>query len=200
MEIAMRFAAAPLVLSLALLAAPAFAQDGTGGMNNGSNASNHNWSPNNGQYSANENGNYGNNYPNQATNNYGPMNRHNGQYAENQQNMANPQNMPGISYDTQRRIWQSLEQNGFRDVRVRPEAFVVQAIAPDGSRIVMEVSPDQFAEIVQPNAASGSSSSDSNQQMNQSNSWPNHHWNSGSSNWNSSDENPSSSGATKNSH
>ena len=60
-----------------------------------------------------------------------------------------------ISADTQQKIRQSLEQSGFKDIRVVPETFVVRAQAPDGSRIVMLLSPDQLTEMVMPNANQG---------------------------------------------
>jgi hypothetical protein len=60
-----------------------------------------------------------------------------------------------ISADTQQKIRQSLEQSGFKDIRVVPETFVVRARAPDGSRIVMLLSPDQLTEVVTPNANQG---------------------------------------------
>jgi hypothetical protein len=51
----------------------------------------------------------------------------------------------GITADTQQKIRQSLEQSGFRNVQVVPQSFVVRAQSPDGSHIVMFMSPDQFA-------------------------------------------------------
>lgn len=67
------------------------------------------------------------------------------------------QSSPGanVSADTQQKIRQSLEQSGFKDIRVVPETFVVRAQAPDGSRIVMLLSPDQMAEVVMPHANQG---------------------------------------------
>ena len=64
------------------------------------------------------------------------------------------QSAPGasISADTQQKIRQSLEQSGFKDIHVVPETFVVRAQAPDGSRIVMLLSPDQMTEVMMPNA------------------------------------------------
>jgi hypothetical protein len=60
-----------------------------------------------------------------------------------------------ISVDTQQKIRQSLEQSGFKDIRVVPESFVVRARAPDGSPIVMLLSPDRVAEVVMSNANQG---------------------------------------------
>lgn len=60
-----------------------------------------------------------------------------------------------ITADTQQKIRQSLEQSGFKDIRVIPESFVVRAQAPDGSHIVMLLSPDQVTGFVMGNAGSG---------------------------------------------
>jgi hypothetical protein len=70
---------------------------------------------------------------------------------------AGGQSSPGasVSADTQQKIRQSLEQSGFKDIRVVPETFVVRAQAPDRSRIVMLLSPDQISEVVMPNANQG---------------------------------------------
>jgi hypothetical protein len=53
-----------------------------------------------------------------------------------------------VSVDTQKRIRQSLEQSGFKNVQVAPGSFVVRAQSPDGSRVLMEVSPDHVAGVV----------------------------------------------------
>lgn len=60
------------------------------------------------------------------------------------------QSSPGasITADTQQKIRQSLEQSGFKDIRVIPESFVVRAQAPDGSHIVMLLSPDAITGLV----------------------------------------------------
>jgi hypothetical protein len=50
--------------------------------------------------------------------------------------------------DEQEKIRQSMEQSGFKNVRVAPESFVIQAQAPDGSQIAMmnvRVVPESFA-------------------------------------------------------
>ena len=67
------------------------------------------------------------------------------------------QSSPGasVSADTQQKIRQSLEQSGFKDIHVVPETFVVRAQAPDGSRIVMLLRPDQMTEVMMPNANQG---------------------------------------------
>lgn len=67
------------------------------------------------------------------------------------------QSSPGanITADTQQRIRQSLEQSGFKNVQVLPEAFLIRAQAPDGSHIAMLLSPDRMAEVVTGNANQG---------------------------------------------
>ena len=60
-----------------------------------------------------------------------------------------------VTLDTQQKLKQSLEQNGFKKVIVVPEAYVIHAQAPDGTKIVMEVSPDQMQAVIE---RSGSSS------------------------------------------
>ena len=62
---------------------------------------------------------------------------------------------PKVTADTQQKIRQSLEQSGFKDVHVVPESFVVRAQAPDGSRIVMLLSPDEVNGVVMSNANQG---------------------------------------------
>jgi hypothetical protein len=54
-----------------------------------------------------------------------------------------------VTVDTQQKLKQSLEQNGFKNVLVVPEAFVVHAQAPDGTKIVMEVNPDQMHAVIE---------------------------------------------------
>lgn len=54
-----------------------------------------------------------------------------------------------VTLDTQQKLKQSLEQSGFKNVIVVPEAFVIHAQAPDGSKIVMEVSPDQMQAVIE---------------------------------------------------
>lgn len=68
-----------------------------------------------------------------------------------------------LSMDTQQKIRQSLEQSGFKDIRVVPESFVIHAQAPDGSHIVMMMSPDEVTGVIEHTGSSseptGSSSS-----------------------------------------
>ena len=108
----MRLAGLPIVMSLALFAAPVFAQSST-----------------------------------TATS------------PTTSSNASNPSPDHGVSTDTQQKIRHSLEQNGFKNVQVIPQSFVIRAQAPDGSRVVMEVSPDQFEEVIAPPVRSGNSTS-----------------------------------------
>src|ERR1700730_3709172 len=55
----------------------------------------------------------------------------------------------GVNHDTQQNLKQLLEQNGFKNVIVVPEAYAIHAQAPDGSKIVMEVSPDQMRAVIE---------------------------------------------------
>lgn len=59
-----------------------------------------------------------------------------------------------LTKDTEQRIRRSLEQSGFKNVQVMPQAFVIRAEAPDGSRVMMQMSPDRFAELVVPEGQS----------------------------------------------
>ena len=86
--------------------------------------------------------------------NYGP-NSIQGSPGPGQQSAG--QNGPGasVSSDTQQKIRQALEQSGFKDVRVVPESFVVRAQAPDGSRVVMLLSPEVVSGIITPSSSQG---------------------------------------------
>lgn len=53
-----------------------------------------------------------------------------------------------VTVDTQQKLKQSLEQSGFKNVLVLPEAYIIHAQAPDGSKIVMEISPDQMQAVI----------------------------------------------------
>jgi hypothetical protein len=56
---------------------------------------------------------------------------------------------PGpVTFATQSQIKSSLESNGFKNVTVVPQSFLIRATAPDGSRILMQVSSDSLAGIV----------------------------------------------------
>jgi hypothetical protein len=54
-----------------------------------------------------------------------------------------------VTLDTQEKLRQSLEESGFKNVKVTAETYVVHAKAPDGSHIVMMVSPDQIAGVIE---------------------------------------------------
>ena len=63
-----------------------------------------------------------------------------------------------VTVDTQQKLKQSLEQNGFKNVLVVPEAYVIHAQAPDGSKIVMEVAADQMRAVIERTGSSPPSS------------------------------------------
>jgi hypothetical protein len=50
--------------------------------------------------------------------------------------------------DTQQKLKQSLEKNRFKTVVVIPEADVIRAQAPDGSKIIIEITPDHVTGVV----------------------------------------------------
>ena len=53
-----------------------------------------------------------------------------------------------VTLDTQQKLKQSLQQSDFKKVVVVPEAYI-HAQAPDGSKIVMEVSPHQMQAVIE---------------------------------------------------
>jgi hypothetical protein len=61
-----------------------------------------------------------------------------------------------VTLDTQQKLKQSLSQTGFEDVVVTPSSYLIHAKAPDGSHIVMLVSPDQLHAIIEPPTGSSS--------------------------------------------
>jgi len=67
-----------------------------------------------------------------------------------------------VTVDTQQKLKQSLEQNGFKNVIVVPEAYAIHAQAPDGSKIVMEVAPDQMRAVIERTGSSPPSSGSTN--------------------------------------
>jgi hypothetical protein len=170
----MRIPAFTMAASLVLLAAPAFAQSGsmTGSATDQNQNSNSSYT--NPGYSTNSmTGRYNQqgatNYSNQGTGTY------NQQYGSN--NSSNGWNKGGnVTNNTRDRIRASLQQSGFTNVSVVPEAFVIHAVAPDGSRIVMLLRPDELTGVVE---QTGSSTSPGN--------WnnPSSSMNGGSNNWNS---------------
>ena len=54
-----------------------------------------------------------------------------------------------VTLDTQSKLRESLEKNGFKNVAVVPVAYVIRAKAPDGSKIVMEVTPDAMQAVIE---------------------------------------------------
>jgi hypothetical protein len=155
----MRIPALPLIASVALFAAPAFAQT-AGTPTNQPNAG---FPPN--AYAAPQHPGMAN----QQNPNLGGEQRHMRYPQPNQQAAteapsSNQQTANEVSLDTQRALRQSLLSSGFRDVTVEPQTYVVHAQAPDGSHIVMLVGPEQVAGVVtgtaaQPNQAAQSGSS-----------------------------------------
>jgi hypothetical protein len=110
----MRIPALPIVASLALFAAPAFAQSSTATPTSPSDTS-----PSTSAATSTSPG---------------------------------PTEMNGggkLSLDTQQKIRQSLEQSGFKDISVAPESFVIRAQAPDGSHIVMMMTPDMTTGVIE---------------------------------------------------
>jgi len=86
---------------------------------------------------------------------------------------ANSKNGSAVTVDMQQKIRQSLEQSGFKHVRVTPESFVVRAQSPDGSHLVMMLSPDEVTGVIeetgtstQPQASSRATPSTSDQTPN----------------------------------
>ncbi len=53
-----------------------------------------------------------------------------------------------VTRDTQQKLKQSLEKNRFKDVVVIPEANVIRAQAPDGSKILVEITTDHITGVV----------------------------------------------------
>ena len=53
-----------------------------------------------------------------------------------------------VTRDTQQKLKQSLEKNRFKNVVVISEADVIRAEAPDGSKIIIEISPDHVIGVV----------------------------------------------------
>jgi hypothetical protein len=62
----------------------------------------------------------------------------------------------GLSADTPQKIRQSLENSGFKNVQVMPEAYVIRAQAPDGSHVVMLLRPQEMGGAAQQGGAGSS--------------------------------------------
>jgi hypothetical protein len=150
----MRVPVFPIIASLALLAAPAFAQNapmtGTNGDQNGTPG-----------YISNGMTGNGSGYNGTGAYNGGGYNGMTGAY--NNQGARNSwTKSAGVTSDTRERIRQSLMQSGFRDVTVTPQAFVIRAMAPDGSHIVMLLRPDELAGVIESGSSSGGNRNYSN--------------------------------------
>ena len=167
----MRIPAFTMAASLVLLAAPAFAQSNS--MSGTNTDQNGNSTYTNPGYSTNSmTGRYNQgatNYSNQGTGTY------NQQYGSN--NSSNGWNKGGnVTTNTRDRIRASLQQSGFTNVNVVPEAFVIHAVAPDGSHIVMLLRPDELTGVVEQTGSSTGPGNWNNQSSGM---------NGGSNNWNS---------------
>lgn len=62
--------------------------------------------------------------------------------------LLNPPPGAAVTLDTQLRLKQSLEKSGFKHVVVVQGADLIRAQAPDGSNIVMEITPDHVTGVV----------------------------------------------------
>jgi hypothetical protein len=143
----MRVPVFPIVASLALLAAPAFAQNGAMTGNTGDQSGTPGYTSNG--MNSNNSGYNGTGYNGNGAYNGGTYNGTTGAY-NNQAGSNNWQNGANhVTTDTRERIRQSLMQSGFRDVKVTPEAFVIHAMAPDGSRVVMLLRPDELTGVIE---------------------------------------------------
>jgi hypothetical protein len=69
-------------------------------------------------------------------------------------NLSSPPLDVAVTLDTQQKLKQSLEKNRFKNVVVIPEADVIRAQAPDGSKIIIEITPDHVTGVL---VGSGSS-------------------------------------------
>src|SRR5579863_885051 len=63
-------------------------------------------------------------------------------------NLPRPPTDAAVTLDTQQKLKQSLEKNRFKNVVVIPEADVIRAQAPDGSKIIIEITPDHVTGVV----------------------------------------------------
>src|SRR5689334_17401465 len=63
-----------------------------------------------------------------------------------------------VSSATQGQIKSSLESSGFKNVSVLPQSYLIRATAPDGSKVVMQVSSDGlYGVVVEPTDQASSS-------------------------------------------
>lgn len=58
---------------------------------------------------------------------------------------------------------QSLEQSGFKDIHIAAESYAISATAPDGSHVVMTISPGSVEGIVESGSQSQGANSTSKQ-------------------------------------
>ncbi|MBV8736535.1 MAG: hypothetical protein JO007_04615 [Alphaproteobacteria bacterium] len=164
----MRVPVFSIVASLALLAAPAFAQNGamtgTTGDQNGmpgytSSNANSGYTGATAGYNGADAGYAGNGAYNGAGGYNGGMaagnNGMTGAYNNRGGGGSGWANGANVTSNTRERIRQSLLQSGFRDVSVTPEAFVIHAMAPDGSRVVMLLRPDELTGVVETGSSNG---------------------------------------------
>ena len=160
----MRVPVFPIVASLALLAAPAFAQNSsttgnTGDQNGTPGYTSNGMTGNGGGY--NGTGYNGTGYNGNGAYNGGAYNgttgAYNNQTGNNQASGSSWANGANVTPNTRERIRQSLQQSGFRDVSVTPEAFVIHAMAPDGSHVVMLLRPDEVTGVIESGSSNGGS-------------------------------------------
>ena len=130
----MRIAGPSLALSLVLLAAPAFAQSSdSGSQQSRSDMQQSRDSASQDRYEIT---------PSQQGSRSGSTYRQSGQ-AEQGAGGSNT-----VSVDTRAQIKDSLEKSGFKNITVLPQAYLIRAQAPDGSRVVMQVSPEGLYGVV----------------------------------------------------
>jgi hypothetical protein len=63
-------------------------------------------------------------------------------------NLSRPPLDAAVTLDTQQKLKQALEKGRFKNVVVKPEADVIRAEAPDGSKIIIEITPDHVTGVV----------------------------------------------------
>lgn len=68
-----------------------------------------------------------------------------------QSNQGATSSMPNgskINAQTQAALRHSLQQSGFKNIQIVAESYAVRALAPDGSHVVMMVSPNEVEGVV----------------------------------------------------
>jgi hypothetical protein len=81
-----------------------------------------------------------------------------GGYAPHQMGQADQSPRAPVSFSTQNQIKQSLETSGFKNVAVMPQSFLIRATAPDGSKVLMQVSSEGLYGVVVNSADQGGTS------------------------------------------